>query len=125
LWPYALCNVVQLYKNLPVLENGTSRLELVSSICVGSNMKRVHTFGCPVFALQTALTSGNHLLHWSPRTGHGLNLGPSPMQDKNVYLVLNLVTGCVSPQHHCCFNDFLRLHVMAHLIFLAPSASNI
>ncbi len=25
-----------------------------------------------------------------------------------IYLVLNLVTGCVSPQYHCCFNDFFK-----------------
>jgi hypothetical protein len=56
LWPCALCNAAHLHNSLPVLEEGTSRLELFSSICVGSNMKHVHTFGCPVFALQNALT---------------------------------------------------------------------
>jgi hypothetical protein len=38
----------------------------------------------------------------------GLNLGPSPMHARNVYLVLNLITGCVSPQYHCCFDDFFE-----------------
>jgi hypothetical protein len=54
-WPYALRNTAILHNSLPVLEDGTSRLELFSSICVGSNMKHVHTFGCPVFALQNVL----------------------------------------------------------------------
>jgi hypothetical protein len=71
-------------------------------------MKHVHTFGCPVFALQNALASGNQLRQWSPRWCLGLNLGPSPMHARNVYLVLNLITGCVSPQYHCCFNDFFK-----------------
>jgi hypothetical protein len=61
LWPYALHNAALLHNSLPVLEDGTSRLELFSSIRVGSNMKHVHTFGCPVFALQNALASGNQL----------------------------------------------------------------
>ena len=61
LWPYALRNVALLHNTLPVLEDGTSRLELFSSICVGSNMKHVHTFGCPVFVLQNALASGKSL----------------------------------------------------------------
>jgi hypothetical protein len=61
LWPYALQSAAYLLNNLPVLEDGTSRLELFSSIQVGSNMKHVHTFGCPVFALQNALASGNQL----------------------------------------------------------------
>jgi hypothetical protein len=50
LWPYALCNAALLHNSLPVLEDGMSRLELFSSIQVGSNMKHVHTFACPVFA---------------------------------------------------------------------------
>jgi hypothetical protein len=32
LWPYALRNAAYLHNNLPVLEDGTSRLELFSSI---------------------------------------------------------------------------------------------
>jgi len=58
LWPYALRNTALLHNTLPVLEDGTSRLELFSSIHVGSNMKHAHTFGCPVLALQNALASG-------------------------------------------------------------------
>jgi hypothetical protein len=107
-WPYALGNTVLLHNSLPVLENGTSRLELFSSICVSSNMKHVHTFGCPVFALQIALASGNQLPCWSSRARLGLNLGPSSMHARNVYLVLNLITGCVSPQYHCCFGIFFE-----------------
>jgi hypothetical protein len=30
------------------------------------------------------------------------------MHTRNIYLVLNLVTGCVSPQYHCCFDDFFE-----------------
>ncbi len=96
LWPYALHNATLLYNSLPVLKDGTSRLELFSSIRVGCNMKHVHTFTCPVFALQNALASGKSLPRWSPRTRLGLKLGPSPTNARNVYLVLNLMTGCVS-----------------------------
>jgi hypothetical protein len=108
LWLYALCNTALLHNSLSVLEDGTSRLEHFSSIHVGSNMRHVHSFGCPVFALQNALASGNQLPCWSPRMHHGLNLGPSPMHARNVYLVLNIITGCVSPQYHCCFNNFFK-----------------
>ncbi len=65
-------------------------------------------FGCPVFALQNMLASGSQLPRWLPRAHLGLNFGPSPMHARNVYLVLNLVTGCVSPQYHCCFDDFFE-----------------
>jgi hypothetical protein len=108
LWPYALRNAMHLHNNLPVLEDGTLMLELFSSICVGSNLKHVHTFGCPVFALQNALASGNQLPRWSPHACLGLNLGPSPMHAGNIYLVLNLVTGCVSPHYHCHFDNIFE-----------------
>jgi hypothetical protein len=84
LWPYALCNVALLHNGLPVLEDGMSRLEFFSSICVGCNMKHVHTFGCPVFALGNALASGNQLPRWSPCARLGLNLGPSPMHARSI-----------------------------------------
>jgi hypothetical protein len=108
LWPYALRSAALLHNALPVLEDGTSRLELFSSIQVGANMKHVHTFACPVFALQNALAAGNAVTKWSPRARLGLNLGPSPMHAKNVYLVLNLSTGLVSPQYHCRFDNFFE-----------------
>ena len=95
LWPYALRNAAFLHNSLPVLEDGTSRLELFSSIRVGCNMKHVRTFGCPVFVLQNTLALGNQLPRWSPRARIGLNLGPIPIYVRNVNLVLNLTTGCV------------------------------
>ncbi len=105
LWPYAMRNAAYLHNNLPVLEDGTSRLELFSSIQVGRNLKHVHTFGCLVFALQNMLASGNQLPRWSPRAHLGLNLGPIPMHARNDSHVLKLVTGCVSPQYHCHINN--------------------
>ncbi len=74
LWPYALRNAALLHNSLPVLEDSTLRLELFSSIRVGRNMKHVHTFGCPVFALQNALASGNQLPRWSSHARLGLKI---------------------------------------------------
>jgi hypothetical protein len=71
-------------------------------------MKNMHTFACPVFALQNALASENTLPRLSTRAHLGLNLGPSPIHARNVYLVLNLMTGCVSPQYHCRFDNFFK-----------------
>ncbi len=71
-------------------------------------MAHNHTFACPVFALQNKLAAGNRIPKWSPRACLGLNLGPSPMHARNVYLLLNLSIGLVSPQYHCCFDDFFE-----------------
>ncbi len=88
IWPYALCNAALLRNSPPVLEDGTSTLELFSSIHVGCNMKHVHMYGYPVVVLQNAQASGNQLPCWSPHTCLGLNLGPSPVHARNIYLVL-------------------------------------
>ena len=71
-------------------------------------MRFLHTFGCPVFALHSALTSSNSIPQWDPRARLGLNLGPSPTHPRNVHLVLSLSTGFVSPQFDCCFDDFFE-----------------
>jgi hypothetical protein len=100
LWPYALHYAVHLYNTVPTLQDGVSQVELFSGTQVGSHMKDQHTFACPDFALQNSLAAGNSIPRWSPRARLGLNLGPSSFHAQNVYLVLNLMTGLVSPQYH-------------------------
>ncbi len=46
LWPHALCNATLLHNSMPTLEDGTSQLELFSSIRVGAKMAHNHTFVC-------------------------------------------------------------------------------
>jgi hypothetical protein len=108
LWPYVIWNAVFLHNSLPVLEDGASRLELFSSIFVVCNMKHMHTFACPVFALENTLASGKFLPRWLPPASLGLYLEPSPIHAQNVYLVLNLITGCILLQYHCRFDDFFE-----------------
>ncbi len=54
------------------------------------------------------LAAGNTMPCWSPRARLGLNLGSRPFHMCTIYLVLNLMTGFVSPQYHCRFNDFFE-----------------
>ena len=88
-WPAA--NPTYLHNTLPVLDDGTSRLKMFSSIRVGMKLGNMHTFGCPVFALQNELSSGKTSPHWSPRARLGINSGPSPsharlISTQDVYL---------------------------------------
>ena len=113
-------NATLLFNSLPMLEDGMLRLERNSSIHVGVNMKHIHTFGCPVFASNNALASGNQIPKWSPRACLGLNLGPYPMHARNVYLILSLSTGLLSPQYHSALITFSRQSAMVELKFLRP-----
>jgi hypothetical protein len=84
------------------------RLERFSSIRIGSKMNHHHAFGCPVFALENDLAAGSSIPHWSPCARLGVKLVSSPSHARNIYLVLNLHTGCVSSQYHCQFDDFFE-----------------
>ena len=108
LWPYALRMAVSLHNDLPTLDGGISRYEMFSSIHIGVKLGSLHVFGAPVFRLDNALASGGSLPRWTPRCRLGINLGPSPSHARNVSLVLNPDTGCVSPQYHCRFDDFFE-----------------
>ena len=105
LWPYSCRHAVQCWNSLPVLEGGISRLQLFAQDNVGTNLRDIHSFGCPTYALQSELAAGNTIPRWLPRCRLGINLGPSPHHARNVYLILNLHTGLVSPQYHVQFDD--------------------
>lgn len=107
LWPYAMRSALHAHNNVAIID-GKSRLELFAGTSVGANLKHYHVFGCPVFALDNALASGNSIPRWSPRARLGINLGPSPDHARNVNLVLNPSTGLVSPQFHCKYDDFFE-----------------
>eukprot|EP00957_Ditylum_brightwellii_P059833 4541964-Ditylum_brightwellii.AAC.1 len=61
-----------------------------------------HSWGCPIFVLDSRLQSGQGIgpPKWDPRAQAGVYLGHSPVHAGNVALVLNLKTGHVSPQYH-------------------------
>ena len=106
LWPFALRNAAYIQNNMPSIHNnGLSSIEIFSQATVSPNMKRHHTFGCPVFALDNSLQSGKSLPRWNARSRVGVNLGHSPRHSSSVSLVLNTTTGLVSPQFHVSFDE--------------------
>ena len=69
-------------------------------------MKFEHTFGCPVYVLDSRLqSSGIGPPKWEPRSRLGIYLDKSPFHAGSVALVLNPKTGHVSPQYHLVFDD--------------------
>ena len=108
LWPYAIRYAVYVHNTVPTNDGGESILDTFAGTRVGYKLTDYHTFGCPVFALHNALAAGHTIPKWNSRARLGVNLGPSPSHARNVYLVLNLTTGCVSPQFHVSFDDFFE-----------------
>jgi hypothetical protein len=78
LWPYALCNANDIRNTIADKDDGSSLLERFCRTKVRPKLRHNHTFGCPVFALNSRLQDGKAVPKWNPRARLGINLGPSP-----------------------------------------------
>ena len=107
LWPYALKYASERLNKIDMAKDGTTREQRFSGGDSNTiNVKDYHSFGCPVYVLDSNLQSVPATLpKWEPRCRVGVYLGHSPQHAGNVALVLNLTTGHVSPQYHIVFDD--------------------
>ena len=69
------------------------------------NIRRYHTFGCPVYILNSRLQGAGFIPKWDDRVRLGAYVVRSPIHAGNISLVLNLSTGHVSPQFHVVFDE--------------------
>ena len=74
--------------------------QLFSNSDIQDNPKFRIPFGAPCYILQQPLQANQPYHKWKYRAVRGLYLGQSPLHARNIYLVLNLYTGLVSPQFH-------------------------
>ncbi len=79
--------------------------QIFTSTNVQSNPKHWHTFGCPVYVLDSDLQTGKPFHKWRERSRIGIYLGRSPHHARNVGLVLDRETGLVSPQFHLVYDS--------------------
>ena len=112
-------------------KNSLSPLQKYSKIDQPFRIRHYHTFGCPVYILDSKLQAdGGKIPKWQPRSRLGVFLGRSPCPAGNVALVFNPRTLHVSPQFHVVFDDlfttvpFLRSgDVSPHWTALVQSCS--
>ena len=72
------------------------------------SIQNQHHFGCPTYVLKKELQDHKKIRKWSDRTRVGINLGYSSRHALNVSLILNILTGLVSPQYHCQYDDLFE-----------------
>ena len=108
LWPHALSYASYLHNHVPTSEHTAAPVSRFTGVDVEANLKHMHTFGCPVYALDNSLQAGKYIPHWNSRARLGMYLGPSPRHAKTVSLVMNLSTGLVSPQFHVQHDEFFE-----------------
>ena len=106
LWPYALKASCRARNKFKLDEDGLSPEMKMAGTQMHGDLRHEHPLFCPVFVLDRRLQSGHNIMpKWDPRSNAGVYLGHSPQHASNVALVLNLATGCVSPQYHVVFDD--------------------
>ena len=72
----------------------------------GVQLKHYHTFGCPVYILDSRLqTNMKEVSNWEPRSRLGIYVVHQPAHAGSVSLVLNPKTGLVLPQYHVVYDD--------------------
>ena len=108
LWPYALTYAAHLHNHLPSKKDGKEPIAKLSGVDVDSNLQHMHTFGCPVYALDNRLQGGGQISAWNKRARLGMYLGPSPRHARSVSLIMNINTGLVSPQFHVVHDEFFE-----------------
>ena len=108
LWPYALRMANQAYNATPLASHPgkQSPNKIFDNSAVNINQKHWKLFGCPVYVLNAELqgTTGIHQ-KWDARSRASIYMGQSPIRNRNMALVLNIHTGCVSPQFHVKFDE--------------------
>jgi Reverse transcriptase (RNA-dependent DNA polymerase) len=82
-----------------------SLLEKFANVRVAFKAKNMHTFGCPMYVLDSQLQVGNSIPKWQTQARLAIKLGNSLNHATNVGLALNLTTGLVSAVFHAKFDE--------------------
>ncbi len=111
LWPYAIRMANESINIVPSMQDKERRspLQIFSKTKVNVECKHYAPFGCPTFVLNNELQQNKPFHKWNSREQAGICLGPSPLHNRNVALVLNRFTGLVSPQFHIRFDKNFRM----------------
>jgi hypothetical protein len=127
LWPYVFQHAVFLWNHLPNRTTRVSSMEVFSGSCfpTGEILKRCKLWGCPAYVLVPTLQDGKKIPKWHPRSRRGMFLGFSTNHSSTIGLVLNLVTGHLSPQYHLVHDELFTTVSTAALRDLSNTGSHL
>ena len=102
LWPFAVDHAIYIWNNIPGREASLrmSPKELFTGIKYQNHnhLQRLHVFGYPVYVLEAEFQDKKKVPKWQQQSCHAIYLGVSKLHSSTVHLVLNLETGCITPQ---------------------------
>lgn len=106
-WFFALLAASDTNNNWSTDENSKSSMMKLMNLNIFPEMKLNHSFGCPVYILNSKLQKSEIGSHkWEPHSRLGTYIGRSQYHAGNISLVFNPRTGYVSPQYHLLFDDY-------------------
>ena len=75
---------------------------------MSETLSNSHVWGCRTYVLEPKLQKpGVNIPKWASRSNLGVNMGISKMHSTQVGLIINLLTGSISPQYHVVFDEML------------------
>ena len=106
---------VWVYNHLPRVNTGLYPNKMWSQYpTTHDNLRQTHVWGCPVYVLELELQDGKKIPKWQPRARLGMFVGFSDVHSSLVPLVLNLITGKISPHYHAVYDDkFLTVNSLS------------
>ena len=106
LWPMVMDYAVWVYTRTPDMQSVLSAIDMSMFEPVSETLSNFHVWGCPTYVLEPKLQEpGVKIPKWDSRSQRGVNMGFSKMHSRQVGLVINLLTGSISPQYHVIFDD--------------------
>ena len=116
IWPMAINYDVWVCNRTPDMQSGLSAIEMWSRSRfepVSETLSNCQVWGCPTYVLEPKLQKSGVKIHkWFPRSRRGVNMGFSKMHSTPFGLVLNLLTGSISPQYHVLFDEMFSTAVI-------------
>ena len=105
-WPYAISHAIRIHNSTPRHNQSKCPYTLFTDKETPHKTTDYRTLFCPVLVLEHELQDGNNIPKFSRKRSHiGVYVGHSPNHASNVILVYNPLTGLVSPQYHCVFDE--------------------
>ena len=104
----AMDYAVWVYNWIPDIQSEFSAIEIRSSSIfepVSENLSNCNVWGYPTYVLEPKLQkSGAKIPKWDPRSQREVNMSFRYMHSTQVGLVLNMLTGSISPQYNVVFS---------------------
>ena len=107
IWTFAVKAAIKRLNFLQLdLDENTPTAKFYNINNIKPNAHKYNTFGCPVYVLNSKLQSVSiGPPKWEPLSQVGVYLGRSPVYPGYVALILNTVTGHVSPKYHVVYDE--------------------